>query len=162
MSRPHAFGRGAENFVAPPQKRTKAFNPSLVGQDTNPKKISSERLHPSQRIRERRVFKFIFENAIFVRGTVLKVWAYRDVSSQFGTGGPKLAIIVSRKTHANATVRNLWKRRIREGFRRFQNKLDPQSLILVASQPGQKKVPDYDSMVAELKKLLLKTGNFSE
>ena len=146
--------------MAPPQKRTKAFNSSLVGQETNPEKFSSERLRPSQRIRERRVFKFIFENGVFIRGTSLKIWAYRDAANRFGKQGPKLAIMVSRKTHTNATVRNLWKRRIREGFRRFQNKLDPQSLILVSSQPGQKKVPDYDAMVIELKKLLSKTEIF--
>ena len=119
---------------------------------------SSERILPSQRIRAAWVFKLIFENAVFIRGTALRVWAYHDTESRFKESAPQIGIIVSRKTHANATVRNLWKRRIRESFRKLQDKIKPKHLILVASRRGGKEVPRQGDIAAELEKLLVKAG----
>lgn len=117
----------------------------------------SERLLTEQRIRAAGAFKFIFENAVFVRGIFLKVWIYRDTTQRFPGAGPKIGIIVSRKTHARAVVRNLWKRRIRESFRKMQRQINPECLILVGSRQAQKKMPALAEIEAELHKLLSKT-----
>jgi ribonuclease P protein component len=121
------------------------------------KKSYSERLLSEQRIRDTGNFKFIFDHAVFVRGKALNVWTCRDLQKRFPGAGPKLGVIVSRKTSPSAVKRNLWKRRIRECFRKMQVNIKPDCMILVGSRQGEKKVPSLEQISAELHKLLLKT-----
>ena len=125
---------------------------------SKPQKIS-ERLLAEQRIREPRIFKYIFENAATARGAFFKIWAYADTEKKFSGRGPKIGIMVSRKTHLRAAVRNLWKRRIRESFRKMQASVKPECLIVVSSRHGQKPAPEQLQIAEELRKLLSKTGS---
>lgn len=118
---------------------------------------ASERLLPAQRIRDAGHFKFIFDHAVFTRGAVLKVWSCRDTQKQFAGAGPKIGIIVSRKTSPSAVVRNLWKRRIRESFRKMQVKIKPDCMIVVGARHGKKETPALAEIAADLQKLLEKT-----
>ena len=155
--------------MAPPQKGKKAVSPGLGFSRAAlpvppPKKDNkvSEGLRPAQRIRGPRVFKYIFENGVTARGILFKVWAYCDKQKKFEGVGPKIGIMVSRKTHLRANVRNLWKRRIRESFRKMQAKIKPECLIVISSRHHQKQVPAQDQIAKELERLLLKTESLME
>lgn len=125
---------------------------------SKPQKVS-ERLLPEQRIREPRVFKTIFENAVSARGVFFKIWVYADKEKKFEGRGPKIGIMVSRKTHLRAAVRNLWKRRIREAFRKMQAGIKPECSVVVSSAHGQRSAPAQPQITKELRKLLSKTGS---
>lgn len=122
------------------------------------KKPQTERLETEQRIRKEWVFKFVFDYGKFAKGSYFHLWAYLDKDGKFEGKGPKLGVVVGRKTHTRANVRNLWKRRMREAFRRNQAKIRPECLLLLQSRTA-KKVPAYQEMLAEIEKLLEKTGS---
>lgn len=65
--------------------------------------------------------------------------------------------MVSRKTAAKAVERNLWKRRIREAFRKMQSALLPETAVLIQAQKGGK-VPVLREISEELGELLRKSG----
>lgn len=118
----------------------------------------NERLGSEQRIRGEWVFKFVFDHGKFAKGKHFHLWVYADKEGKFSGKGPKLGLVVGRKTHARANVRNLWKRRMREVFRRNQTKIKPECLLLLQSRSA-KKVPSYQEMLSEIESLLEKTGS---
>ena len=117
----------------------------------------SESLRPEQRIRRRHSFQTIFDKGRFFRGVLLNLWVYEGLENEEKrTGGkPKLGIIVSRKTDLKAVRRNLWKRRIREVFRRQQKDFKLPVAILIQSKK-QPKMPSYQAIEQEMKKLFEK------
>ena len=64
-------------------------------------------------------------------------------------GRPMLAVMVSRKVDLRAVRRNLWKRRIREIFRKHQSSLKPGAMILFRAG-GKGKAPGYAEMEKEI------------
>lgn len=114
-----------------------------------------QRFRPDQRIRDRRIFQFLFKNGRFVKGDYLNLWVYEDL----GLARPQLGVIVSRKTESRATRRNLWKRRIREAFRRQQGRLKKLS-VMIQSRPQDSGVPSYAALFGEMEKLFEKTSSF--
>lgn len=63
--------------------------------------------------------------------------------------GPAVGIMVSRKVHLRAVKRNLWKRRIREAFRRRQKDLQPEWALVIQARK-QTGVPAYREIEEEL------------
>lgn len=122
------------------------------------KKPQDERLETEQRIRKEWVFKFVFDHGKFAKGNFFHLWAYADKEEKFIGKGPKIGLVVGRKTHNRANVRNLWKRRMREVFRKNQIRIKPETLILLQSRSA-KKVPKLHEMQKEFEKLLEKTGS---
>lgn len=116
------------------------------------KKFPSLRLPAGQRIRSRGVFKLIFEKGRSARGSVINVWTYglgqEDSPAQLG-------IVVSRKTSGRATVRNQWKRRLREAFRKNQHLLKSGLKILLQARYVPQ-APSYDALEKEMKALFEK------
>jgi len=68
-----------------------------------------------------------------------------------------LGIIVSRKTDTRAVGRNVWKRRVREIFRKNQALLHPEAVCLVKVRAIQKQ-PSSQDMEQDLMKLFKKAG----
>ncbi len=113
-----------------------------------------QRLRPEQRIRDRRDFQFLFKNGRFAKGSYLNLWVHEEPALK----EPRLGMVVSRKTEARATRRNLWKRRIREAFRRQQEGLKKVS-IMIQSRPQAAGVPSYSMIFAEMAKLFDRTSS---
>ena len=70
---------------------------------------------------------------------------------------PMLGIIVSRKTDTRAVGRNVWKRRVREIFRKNQAMLHPEAVCLVKVR-AIPKIPTSPDMELDLIKLFKKAG----
>ena len=83
-----------------------------------------------------------------VKGKILRVWVLA------GPAKPQLGLIVSRKAEARASARNLWKRRVREAFRRNQDKIKPAVILVQALKVP--KIPAYAEIETELIALLKK------
>lgn len=116
------------------------------------------RLRPSQRIRKQHAFQTITRKGKLVKGEWLRVWVYdRAQMSAEPVLRPQFGIIVSRKTAARATDRNLWKRRIREVFRKRQHEVRPEKVVLI--QSGLKsEIPSYAAVERDLMRLLQDGG----
>jgi ribonuclease P protein component len=114
----------------------------------------SYRLTSRQRIRHRRDFKTLFDTGKKRKGSLLSIWAMRQLLE--GQKKPAIAIMVSRKVSTKAVTRNLWKRRIREAFRKIQNELVPETAVLIQAQRIAK-VPPADEILKELQQLLKKS-----
>lgn len=116
----------------------------------------SERLFPSQRINQSRTFDIIFKKGNRFQGRLFNLWTFvAPEDSRIRGTRPKLAIMVSRKVFPKAADRNLWKRRIRESFRRFQHRLVRKSAVIFQAkrQPGP---ASYQSLEQEMHQLLEK------
>ena len=118
----------------------------------------SERWRPNQRIRSRRVFQIIFKRGKWAKGFLLNLWSYGGPEVFEEDGPPQLAVMVSRKVNARATQRNLWKRRIREVFRRHQAEIKNGTAVLIQARK-QNKTPSYAMIESEVMTLLAKTGS---
>jgi len=110
-----------------------------------------------RRVRNKRQFRKIFDEGIFVRGTILNLWVYTGLEANPKTQGPLLGLIVPRKTDPRATRRNLWKRRIREAFFRNESKLKSSGAYLIQSKTC-KDVPTFKEIEQEFCRLLSKVG----
>ncbi len=119
----------------------------------------SERFRPEQHLRKPIFFRIMFEKGKGRKGCLINLWVCE--TSQFEemekSEKPKLGVIVSRKTDLRATRRNLWKRRIREAFRRQQHQMRQGIAILVQSKK-QSAVPSYEDISKEMKHLLAALG----
>lgn len=127
----------------------------------NPKNKLS--LGPQKKLQKTWEFTFIFENGLFIKGPQLNLWSYRDRDKKFGGDGPKIGVVVSRKVHTRATQRNLWKRRIREAFRRQQQSIHPETVMIFQARAAKnlKKTPSYQEIAEEMTALLKKAGAVS-
>jgi ribonuclease P protein component len=115
-----------------------------------------QRLKPDQRVRKRGSFQQIFKRGKFAKGVLMHVWSYEEKGAQLAQ--PKIGIVVSRKVDLRATQRNLWKRRIREAFRRNQNKIAANLSLLIQARK-QEKIPSFQAIEAEMLQLLAKIGS---
>jgi len=114
----------------------------------------TQQMQADQRIRAQKDFRLIFKKGKMFKGAFLQIWYYN--SGLESSGLPKLGVVISRKVSARATQRNLWKRRIREAFRRTREQLQEGSFVVVKAR-HQKKVPAYREIKVELENLLRKT-----
>ncbi len=119
---------------------------------------SSQRFRPEQRLRKRAQFQLVFKKGLFARGQYLNMWTYLEAVPGVSPAGPKSGFIVSRKTSNKATVRNVWKRRMRECFRKNQMRIKPEALILMESRRGKKEIPSSEQLNQEILSLLNKAG----
>ncbi len=115
----------------------------------------SERLLPSQRIRRKLVFDAIFKQGRRVSGTLLNLWVY--AGPEIEASLPQVGIMVSRKVSLRANKRNLWKRRIREAFRKHQKDWKEGMAFLIQAKP-HKSIPSYQEITEELYRLTTKAG----
>lgn len=116
-----------------------------------------EKLRRSQRIRSRQEFGFFFKKGRRARGRWLNLWCYEGPELEESAGHPRLGLMVSKATDARATVRNLWKRRLREAFRKNQGRIKPGLAVLIQSRKTDR-VPEYHELEKEMFELMQKTG----
>ena len=85
------------------------------------------------------------------------MWVYEEKAdaTKGQLSGPKLGVIVSKKTDTRATKRNLWKRRIKEAFRRLQSTVKPGAAVLIQTK-SRDGVASYEEIKTEIEKLLFK------
>lgn len=123
-----------------------------------------------QRIKKPSSFTAAIRKGLFLRGTLLNIWFIRQseaglhlqpetvfAKKQVSDGRPAIGIMVSRKVHLRAVKRNLWKRRIREAFRRNQGKFKP-GWALVVQARKQAVIPAYSEIEKELLRLSFRAG----
>ena len=119
----------------------------------------TESLGLDQRVRSRRVFQILFKKGRFFKGNLLRLWVCEDPEDKKNPKAkPQAGIIVSRKTDLRAVKRNLWKRRIREAFRRNQARIKNNTAILVQAAKAPAGMPSYQDIQTELFELLSKAG----
>ncbi len=119
----------------------------------------TESLGSNQRIRKRSVFQTLFKQGRFVKGEFLRIWVCEDPEGRKDPAAkPQVGIIVSRKTDLRAVRRNLWKRRIRESFRKNQAKIKNNTAILIQTAKSPAKMPPYQAIQTELFELMAKAG----
>ena len=113
----------------------------------------TESLGPDQRIRSPKALQTLFKKGRFAKGRFLLIWVCEDPLVK-----PQMGVIVSRKTDLSAVKRNLWKRRIREAFRRNQAKIKNNTAVLIQAAKNPEKIPTYQEIQTELFELLAKAG----
>lgn len=91
-------------------------------------------------------FRKIFKTGKKIRGTFLNFWVLTSSSSK----ELQLGILVSRKVSSLATVRNLWKRRIREVFRRNQHTPALEGKTVLVQVKTIPAVPAFDEIETEI------------
>ncbi len=96
----------------------------------------SFKLSRAQRIRHANAFRAVFKNGRLLKGRRINLWVYRDTQNGERKELPRLGVIVSRKAARTAVKRNLWKRRIREVFRKNQQQLSLNLLLLIQVKAG--------------------------
>ena len=87
----------------------------------------------------------------------MNLWGCEDPEATENRGLPQLGVIVSRKVSLRAVRRNLWKRRIREAFRRRQAEIKKGFAILIQAKK-QNGIPSYQVLEAEMIELLSRLG----
>lgn len=116
----------------------------------------SERLLASQRINKSRTFQTIFRKGNRFQGHWLNLWIYTEPEGGKGRHDrPKLAVMVSRKAFSKAVARNLWKRRLREVFRRLQHQLKRGTALIVQAR-RQDNIAPYGALQQEMQYLFKK------
>lgn len=89
----------------------------------------------------------------------MRLWVCEDPEDKGDPAAkPQLGIIVSRKTDKRAVKRNLWKRRIRECFRKNQAKVKNNTAVLIQAAKSPAKMPSYQAIQTELFELMAKAG----
>jgi len=128
-------------------------------------KIMRESLRSGQRLRTMKNFKIISRQGRFFKGKLLNLWflGIENFENLAGETGPMLGIVVNRKVEARATRRNLWKRRIREIFRRYQGKISPEIVMLI--QVAKRTtlltdIPSYEMLEKDMRESFYKAGIF--
>ena len=131
--------------------------------------MTDQRLLRSQRIKKPSSFTAAIRKGIFLRGTLLNIWfiqqeeagllqqSVKVLTKKEPSERPAVGIMVSKKVHLRAVKRNLWKRRIREAFRRNQNKLKP-GWALVIQARKQVTIPLYTDIEKELCRLCVRAN----
>ena len=126
--------------------------------------MTDQRLLREQRIKKPNSFTAAIRKGLFLRGTLLNIWFIRQADAGLaypegvlakkasGRGRPAIGIMVSRKVHLRAVKRNLWKRRIREAFRRKQGQFKP-GWALVVQARKQAQIPAYAEIEKEMMRL---------
>ncbi len=102
-------------------------------------------LRPDQRIRKRKDFDDLMKKGRRAKGLFLEL----RVLDRESAGRPMIAVMVSKKVNLRATARNLWKRRIREAFRKNQGSLKPGTLVLFRAA-GKGAAPTYGEIEKEM------------
>lgn len=124
-------------------------------------KMALAKFYKSQHIRKKREFQRLFEEGEFARGKILNLWVCESCEAETKQKRPKLGVIVSLKAARKAVNRNLWKRRIREAFRKHQSDIKTGRAVLVQARRCPK-IPPYEEIRTELKRLLWKTNCIQE
>ena len=133
--------------------------------------MTDQRLLRGQRIKKPSSFTAAIRKGLFLRGKLLNIWFIRqeeaglllpkeNVFEKKTAGRLAIGIMVSRKVHLRAVKRNLWKRRIREAFRRNQNSFKP-GWALVIQAKKQPAIPAYTEIEKELARLCQRAGLIS-
>ena len=121
----------------------------------------NQRLGPDQRIKKKAEFDFLFKFGRSAKGKFFILWA-ADKSLPCAAPPsrlPKIAVSVSKRVDSRAVVRNLWKRRIKEAFRRNQEKVLGGTAVLVKVRAALRaETPSYQEIEKELIFLLEKAG----
>ena len=118
----------------------------------------SERLLPEQRVKQRKTIQNIFKKGKSAKGAFVNLWVYSDPETSLSK--PQLGVMVSKKTNDKSVKRNLWKRRIREIFRKNQAKIKKNSVVLVVTKKERiDPMPDYKTLEEEIFTLLSKTNS---
>ncbi len=107
-----------------------------------------------QRIKTQGSFQKIFNQGNFSKGRYVNLWVLFGPAEQ----KPSIGIIVSKKTHKRAAARNLWKRRIREAFRRKQSYFKNGTQALVQSKKRDCLAPAYREIELDMMELFSKTN----
>ncbi len=89
-----------------------------------------------------------------VRGDFLAVWV-GFCGEASAASKPRLGIMISRQTEPHAAKRNVFKRRIREIFRRQQQRLRPGADILVKARKSSGRI-SYEQLREDFLKAVKK------
>ena len=116
-------------------------------------------LRPNQRIRGEKNFQLLFKKGKFERGPLLNLWVFSEKAAK--TEKPKLGIIITRKVEPLAVKRNLLRRRIREIFRRSQERIKPGISVPIQVRSLQE-TPSFETIRLELDQLLARTRSLDE
>ena len=113
----------------------------------------SLRLGPKQRLKKSYQFQQAVKKGRFLKGRLLNLWALPDPEG----GAARLGIIVSKRVDKRAVRRNLWKRRIREIFRKRQREWAAGTLIVVQAR-ALPQVPESSALEEDFIKLCTQAG----
>lgn len=160
---PGSVPREAVRFLPAAAKREESGsfrfkNPPTVTGSKNKTREGGLSFRPEQRLRDERMFKFVFDHGEFSKGKISQAWVFKDREKKIPGRGPKLGAVVGKKTHLRANVRNLWKRRMREAFRLEQKRILPETVLLWQARQAAE-VPSLEMFRKELEALLGKTGS---
>ncbi|MFZ5803082.1 MAG: ribonuclease P protein component [Candidatus Omnitrophota bacterium] len=113
----------------------------------------SEKFGPDKRVRKRSEFLKIKKEGACAAGKYLRVWRLWDDEG----GGSRLGVIVGKRVARAASARSLWKRRLREVFRRSQQESQGRAAILVQPRIAAES-PSYGTLKTEYRQLGRKLG----
>ena len=102
-----------------------------------------------QRVRARREFQEIFKNGKSLRGK----WLVVRLEKNEGLEPAKIGLVISKRVQAKAVQRNVWKRRVREVFRRLAGEIKPGCRILVQARENAR-LPEAAEIKEEFEKQL--------
>ncbi len=113
----------------------------------------SLRLGPKQRLKKSGQFQQAVKKGRFLKGRLLNFWTLPNPE-----GGPAcLGMIVSKRVDKRAVGRNLWKRRVREIFRKRQQEWAP-GCILVVQARALKQIPETRALEEDFVRLCTQAG----
>ena len=110
----------------------------------------SERFRAQFRLRRTAEFQHVYNRRRSASDDVLLIYGCEN-----DLGHPRLGLSVSRKV-GGATVRNRWKRRLREAFRKVRSEL-PAAIDLVVI-PRAASEPDFERLQKSLVKLVTRVA----